>query len=710
MNTRSTTHLRLLGTVLGAFFFAVGCERIADIDRSKIDGTGGGGGGTTSSTGGGGSAPECAAAEDCADPGSECLIRACTAEGKCVPDNVAAGTKIGKQKAGDCQQVVCDGAGAIMSDADDNDLPVDGKECTTDTCKDGVPSHTNLAVNQPCGAGGALYCDGDGACVGCVGDAQCGAPTSCATPKCALGACITEFTQPGTAIPAQTTGDCQEVQCDGLGGTKSVAVDDVVDDGNACTADVCLSGAAIHPNAPSGTACAANGIKCDGAGACVICLSGADCQSLVCTGHSCIAATCADGVKNATETDADCGGPGCAPCADTLHCAVAGDCTSLVCSGSPLSCQAPLCTDTVKNGTETDVDCGSTCAKCATGKACMANADCKGNLCTGNTCVPTCTDTVKNGTETDVDCGGSCAAKCGTGKACGAAADCASALCTAGLCQAPSCIDNVKNGAEPDVDCGGPVCGDCADGKGCAAGGDCVSGVCTAGACTAPACNDNVKNGAETDKDCGGPTCAPCIGGQVCLVAADCVSAACTGGFCAGFSCLDNLKNGLETDVDCGGGTCPTCANGKVCALPTDCTTGICTAGLCAAPPTDDEPANNTCAGASPEPLPANISGLQLPNVADVDWFMFTATAADVGKKVRVKTTSTGSPPCDTVVQVFVGSCAALVSLGGESDDLDYSENWLSTPLPAAGAFWVKVSYSPFGFSSAPYTLIVTTE
>jgi hypothetical protein len=78
---------------------------------------------------------------------------------------------------------------------------------------------------------------------------------------------------------------------------------------------------------------------------------------------------------------------------------------------------------------------------------------------------------------------------------------------------------------------------------------------------------------------------------------------------------------------------------------------------------------------------------------------------------VHVVTTSTGVPnPCDTVVQVFVGSCGSLVSLGGESDDQDYSENWLSTPIPAAGTFWVKVSYSTFGFSSAPYTLIVSTQ
>jgi len=48
---------------------------------------------------------------------------------------------------------------------------------------------------------------------------------------------------------------------------------------------------------------------------------------------------------------------------------------------------APTCTDKVKNGAETDVDCGGgTCSKCATGKKCVKAADCLGNNCTGGKC------------------------------------------------------------------------------------------------------------------------------------------------------------------------------------------------------------------------------------------------------------------------------------------------------------------------------------
>jgi hypothetical protein len=702
--------LRRFGSVLCALLASsAGCELISSIDRTKIDMTPGTGG-----TGGTGVPPECTVAEDCADPGDECLTRGCTAEGKCVPDKVAAGTPVSQQTIGDCQMVVCDGEGATKSQGDDTDLPVDGKECTVDACTAGVPSHPALAAKTPCGQGGALYCDGNGACVGCTDDAQCGAPTDCATPRCTLGACDTDFVAPGTPIATQIAGDCQEVQCDGLGGTKSIAAGaDIVDDGNSCTDDLCVAGAATHPNSPSGTACSSNGIHCNGAGACVPCLTGADCQSLVCTAQVCVAATCSDGVKNGSETDVNCGGPSCAPCADGKRCVLPGDCTSSVCSGSPLTCQAPLCTDSVKNGTETDVDCGGSCsAKCAPTKVCKVSSDCVGGSCVGMTCVPTCTDAVKNGAETDVDCGGSCSAKCGTGKACGAAADCASAVCTGNVCQAPSCTDAVKNGAETDVNCGGPDCADCNVGQTCAVGGDCVTGVCTGSICQAPSCTDTVKNGTETDVDCGGGGgCPLCLGGKICGAPTDCASGVCTAAnVCGGPSCLDGVKNSAETDIDCGGGTCPSCANGKVCSADSDCSSGICAAGTCVA--VDNEPANDTCAGASPEALPATITPLALPTVTDVDWFMFTATAADVGKKVHVVTTSTGTPnPCDTVVEVFIGaSCAALSTLGGPSDDADYSEDWLSAALPAAGPFWVKVSYATSGFSSAPYTLIVSTQ
>ena len=91
---------------------------------------------------------------------------------------------------------------------------------------------------------------------------------------------------------------------------------------------------------------------------------------------------------------------------------------------------------------------------------------------------PTCSDNVKNGTETDIDCGGSACKACVAGKGCAKGADCASGVCSWGKCAASSCTDKVKNGAETDVDCGGGTCPACAVGKVCSKGTDCA-GLCS---------------------------------------------------------------------------------------------------------------------------------------------------------------------------------------------------------------------------------------
>ncbi|MBL0025179.1 MAG: fibronectin type III domain-containing protein [Saprospiraceae bacterium] len=131
--------------------------------------------------------------------------------------------------------------------------------------------------------------------------------------------------------------------------------------------------------------------------------------------------------------------------------------TFYFCLGIP---PAPNCTDGIKNGNETGIDCGGSCVPC-----------------------PNCSDGIKNGNETGIDCGGDCA-------------------------PCPTCFDGIKNGYESGIDCGGP-CLPC------------------------QTCFDGIKNGSETGVDCGG-SCTPCP------------------------TCSDGIKNGTETGVDCGG-TCPVC-------------------------------------------------------------------------------------------------------------------------------------------------------
>ena len=97
---------------------------------------------------------------------------------------------------------------------------------------------------------------------------------------------------------------------------------------------------------------------------------------------------------------------------------------------------------------------------------------------------PSCTDGIRNGSESDVDCGGSCATKCGPGRSCFVASDCTSNVCTGGICQAPTCSDGIRNGTETDTDCGGGTCPRCASGRSCFINADCVSNSCIGGVCS----------------------------------------------------------------------------------------------------------------------------------------------------------------------------------------------------------------------------------
>lgn len=266
------------------------------------------------------------------------------------------------------------------------------------------------------------------------------------------------------------------------------------------------------------------------------CKTGADCVSKVCDDQqlTCTPPDCTDGQTNGQETAPDCGGPACPKCADGKACANGSDCSSGVCVGSV--CQAPSCSDGLKNGSETGVDCGSTCTTgqgktCKDGEGCGDPSECASGVCIGSpvkTCAAaTCTDTAKNGSETDLNCGGGSCPKCADGLACGAGTDCTSGVCSSSVCQVATCNDGVKNGAETDQDCGSG-CPKCANGKACAGPADCTSGVCLGNLCLAPTCSDNVKNGNEGDIDCGGSQCAGCAAGKSCGADADCTTGLCS--------------------------------------------------------------------------------------------------------------------------------------------------------------------------------------
>jgi plastocyanin len=356
-------------------------------------GSGGGGGaggssspssGATTSSGSGkggsGGKAECSVASDCGKD-SECRAYHCSA-GVCSSTDAAKGTTLSMQMAGDCKKATCDGKGQPTSVNDDSDIPDDGHDCTTDLCKDGVPSHTAVAAMTACTEGGGKFCDGADHCVGCL------APSDCPSGLCQQNTCV-----PGTCSDMAKNGGETDLDCGG---------------------PVCMP-------------CADD----------KMCGANTDCMSQVCKGSFCATPTCGDMAKNGKETGVDCGGGMCPPCAPGQGCANMSDCDSGVCAGNPMKCQAPSCSDGVKNGGELDVDCGMVCnKKCGFGQACTQDSDCLGGSCDMGAmkCAASCADTVKNGAETDIDCGGGTCPACDVDKACSMPADCLSTMCEQMVC------------------------------------------------------------------------------------------------------------------------------------------------------------------------------------------------------------------------------------------------------------------------------------
>ena len=65
--------------------------------------------------------------------------------------------------------------------------------------------------------------------------------------------------------------------------------------------------------------------------------------------------------------------------------------------------KAATCRDGIKNGAETDIDCGGTCPRCATGKTCNVANDCASGTCTSGQCV-TCTPKDLCGSDAHGNC------------------------------------------------------------------------------------------------------------------------------------------------------------------------------------------------------------------------------------------------------------------------------------------------------------------
>ena len=245
---------------------------------------------------------------------------------------------------------------------------------------------SNSATTAPPGEMGTNFGDGS---VGRV-DAHVGVHPKDAGHKADTGR-SNDATLPGDA---KTDGGADGAVRDGKapdGGDGSV--DGSLKDALAFT-DAVTSTPCKEPGECASNVCAPSAVVVNDAGHAA---DAGNCATATCT---CQAPSCADGVKNGTETGVDCGGTCPNKCVDAVGCLSGDDCVSGVCGGvagqdggKGSTCQAPSCTDGVKNGTETAVDCGSnakcppgetcqTCPGCTTGENCAQGGDCTSGICT----------------------------------------------------------------------------------------------------------------------------------------------------------------------------------------------------------------------------------------------------------------------------------------------------------------------------------------
>jgi hypothetical protein len=135
------------------------------------------------------------------------------------------------------------------------------------------------------------------------GGTACSTPADCPQPDkpCTAAICKGAICGMGpmaenTVLPDSAPGDCNAQICDGAGNLVARNDDsDVPEDGNFCTNDVCTSGVPSNPPAAAGTPCSEGGkTLCNGAGACVECVTVADCpgQDAACELRTCIDGVC----------------------------------------------------------------------------------------------------------------------------------------------------------------------------------------------------------------------------------------------------------------------------------------------------------------------------------------------------------------------------------------------------------------------------------
>jgi hypothetical protein len=299
---------------------------------------------------------------DCAADENVCTEAVCQ-RGSCVQQPVSDSV-VPEQPAGDCEVITCR-EGREQRASDPSDEEDDDNDCTTDTCDGSATTHVPVEDGEVCFSGST-----QGSCVAGQCSVTCsdfdlsmcpGSNDPCEQRGCKNNECtLTPVNGPPVLDVMDDAGDCRQPFCtDGVLGEANDDGDAVEDD-NECTIDSCLDGVPQLELASEGTACSRPGGagRCTAAGECVECLEVSDCAdpNARCENNSC--RTC--------DVDED--------CPDGFSCD-AGTCFS--------------CTDRVKNGSETDIDCGNAACGACLGTPCGDEAECASGFCVDGVCCNT---------------------------------------------------------------------------------------------------------------------------------------------------------------------------------------------------------------------------------------------------------------------------------------------------------------------------------
>jgi hypothetical protein len=249
----------------------------------------------------------------------------------------AAGTPTGNSSGSGnaaCTATTCDDGNLCTDDACNQDTGAcshaalqgaqpeidDSNPCTVDLCDNGAETHENVPEGTQCGDTTKLICDGNGSCVGCVNAGQCPVIGECTVATCVSQACSIAKAPVGTV--------CSTGKCSGAGACVQ-CLGDADCNGSICTNNQCVDGCSDGTKNGTETDVDCGGAQCSGCPTGKKCSSDMDCDPGPCLGGICNA--CADTVKNGLETDVDCGGSQCPKCVTGKVCKGNTDCESNSC-------------------------------------------------------------------------------------------------------------------------------------------------------------------------------------------------------------------------------------------------------------------------------------------------------------------------------------------------------------------------------------------